>query len=130
MEKFFNLFANSKIPTLLVIALFFYSGVSLIQNPIFLSPGGISGSILLCIGTVLGFIFFVDYRYKEQSEHVITQQAKAIDALGKALKSTSETHSKFEKNTQETLGSGTRNTIGREGEKQYTVGGSPETHTA
>jgi len=129
MEKFFNLFANSKIPTLLVIALFFYFGGSLIKTPIFLSPEGIAGSILLCVGVVLGSISFGDYRYKEQNEHVITQQAKAIDNLGRALKSTSETHSKFEKNTQETLGSGTRDTIGREGEKQYTMGGNLETHT-
>lgn len=126
MDKILEVISALKIPTLALIGIIFYTGYSLIIGSTFISPAGISGAILLCAGFVLSLIIFVDYRYKEQSEHIIKQQEKAIDNLSKALKNTSETHSKIEKSTRDTL-SNPGEKIGKKGKREYSVQGSEET---
>lgn len=125
MEKFNEIVNTLKIPTLSLIGIFFYTGYSLIKGSEFLSSSGISGSILLCIGLVLSLVIFIDYRYKEQSEHIVKQQGKAIDNLSKALKNTSDTHNVIEKNTRSEF-SGDRK-IGKDGGKQYSYEDETET---
>jgi hypothetical protein len=71
---------------------------------------------------------FMDYRYKEQNDHIVSQQGKAIDNLSKALKNTSETHTKMEKLTQSAI-SYDADKIGKEGTKQYSMQNKPETST-
>ncbi len=126
MDKFLEIVNTLKIPTLTLIGIFFYTGYSLIKDSIFISASGISGGILLCAGFILALIIFIDYRYKEQSEHIIKQQGKAIDNLGRALKNTSDTHTKIEKNTQSDLTNG-KGKIGKEGGKQYSLESEHET---
>lgn len=117
-----------KIPTLSLIGLFFYIGSSLIKESEFVSFSGVSGVILLGVGIILGIIIFVDYRYKEQSEHIIDQQHKAIDNLSKLLKTTSETHSKIEKNAQTSIETETEK-IGTKNKLEYSVEKNEETST-
>ena len=111
---------------LCLVGIFFYTGYSLIKDSVFISTSGISGSLLLCIGFILSMILFIDYRYKEQSEHIIKQQGKAIDNLGKSLKNTSETHSRIEKTIQAEFSS-SENKIGKDGGKQYSLESNSET---
>ncbi len=129
MDKFLEIITTLKIPTLALIGMIFYTGYSLISNSVFISPSGIGGAVLLCVGIILSLIIFVDYRYKEQSEHIIKQQGRAIDNLSKALKSTSETHSKFEKNAQETLNSPEATKIGKKSRREYSIEGADQTLT-
>ena len=130
MEKFLNAITTLKIPTLTLVGIFFITGYELLKGSDFISSSGIGGAILLCIGVVLSLILFIDYRYKEQSEHIITQQSKAIDNLGRALKNTSDTHSKIEKSTQAEIQSQSmKGKIGREGGLQYSIEESSETLT-
>jgi hypothetical protein len=126
MEKFLEVINTLKIPTLTLIGIIFYTGYELIKGSVFISMPGISGAIFLCVGIILGIIIFIDYRYKEQSEHIIRQQGKAIDNLSKALKNTSDTHSKIEKNTQAEL-TNHEGKIGKEGGNQYSLEKSSET---
>ena len=128
MDKFLQIVTGLKIPTLALVGIFFYTGYELLKGADFISPSGISGAILLCVGVILSLILFIDYRYKEQSEHIITQQSKAIDNLGRALKNTSDTHTKIEKSTQAEIGNG-KGKIGGEGGQQYSIEESPETLT-
>lgn len=128
MEKFSEIVNTLKIPTLSLVGVFFYTGYSLIKGSVFISTSGISGAILLCAGFILSLILFIDYRYKEQSEHIIKQQGKAIDNLGRALKNTSDTHTKIEKNTQAEFASEDRK-IGKEGGRQYSLESNSETST-
>lgn len=117
-----------KIPTLALIGVFFFVGFELIKGSSFSSPECIAGAVLLCFGAILGIIMFVDYRYKEQSDHIMNQQSKAIDTLSKALKNTSNTHSKIEKDIQSGIGN-PKEIIGKEGGRQYSVGEETETLT-
>lgn len=126
MEKFFEIVNILKIPTLGLMGIFLYTGFSLVKDSNFNSLSGISGSILLCVSFIFGLILFIDYRYKEQSEHIIKEQSKAIDNLSRALKNTSDTHSKIEKNTQANIDG---NLIGKEGGKQYSIEDESETFT-
>lgn len=128
MDGFLKIITTLRIPTLALVGIFFYTGYSLIKDSVFISASGISGGILLCGGFILSIILFVDYRYKEQNEHIVEQQSKAIDNLGRALKNTSDTHSKIEKNTQAELSSA-GNKIGKDGGKQYSIEGNSETST-
>lgn len=115
-----------KIPTLSLIGLFFYTGSSLIEGSDLVSFSGVSGVVLLGVGIILGIIIFVDYRYKEQSEHIIGQQHKAINNLSKLLKTTSETHSKIEKNAQTFIETKTEK-IGTKNKPEYSVEKNEET---
>jgi len=121
MDKILEIINTLKIPTLALVGIVFYTGVSLIKDESELvSLSGVSGAVLLILGFILSMILFIDYRYKEQSEHIIKQQSKAIDNLSKALKNTSDTHSKIEKHTQSQFPSG-EDKIGRKGGKQYSI---------
>jgi len=118
-----------KIPTLSLIRALFYFGCDLTKSaPNLISQAGISGAIILCIAAILSMMIFIDYRYKEQNDHIVSQQGKAIDNLSKALKNTSETHSKIERATQSALVQES-DKIGKEGSKQYSIQNKQETPT-
>jgi hypothetical protein len=105
VEKVIELITTLKIPTLAFLGIIFLTAFFLIKDSDLYSLSGMAGALLLCVGCVLGIIFFIDYRYKEQSEHMIEQQGKVITNLSKTLKNTSDTHIKFEKQTQATISS-------------------------
>lgn len=128
MENFSQIVTTLKIPTLTLVGMFFYVGYELLKGSEFVSPEGIGGAIFLVVGVIMSLILFIDYRYKEQSEHIMNQQGKAIDNLGRALKNTSDTHRDLEKSTQDAIKS-ERGKIGREGGRQYSREGSDETLT-
>jgi len=118
-----------KLPSLLLIVVFFWFGGDMLKSTLIAnSQAGIGGFGLLVAGAVLGIIIFVDYRYKEHSEHIMDQTDRAVDTLSRSLKITSETHSKLERFNQSTIiDDGDK--IGKEGVKQYTVQNKQETPT-
>ena len=96
MEKFLDLFIKTKIPTLILIGVFLYFGVTLIKGSDLVSTSGIAGIIILGIGALLGVFSFADYRSREHTDHIVEHYKKALETL-------SLTHSKYEETKRNTL---------------------------
>lgn len=96
MEAFFKYFAQSKIPTLILIALVLIVGGYIVVN----SKSDVKvfwvGVSVLGVGGILALIAFGDYSHKEYIDSIIQH-------YDKALKSISTTHTLVEENKQETF---------------------------
>ena len=90
-----------KIPTIIVVGGLFWFGGSMIKdvNVNDLTLEALFGSGMLTTGMLLSIVAFLDYRYKEQTDTMITQLQSALGTL-------SRTHSAIEQSTQNMLGSG------------------------
>ena len=131
MPNFFENLGKSKIPSLMVLAILFYSGVKLlVSSTEIISITGVAGSVILCIGGIMSVVAFFDYRYKEYTDSAIGQLDKAVTSLGKALKNTQNANNLLERERQGTLRSTPEEkTIGKNGRKEYSIEGEEETLT-
>ena len=103
MDKFLQAITALKLPSLILLGLFFWSGTQLLIDAQATNAQYYLGFALLIIAGVLGVIFLVDYRYREHTEHIMQRQERAIDNLSKALDTVRKTHDMGEKNKQETM---------------------------
>ena len=129
MEAFFSNLIKAKIPTLLLLGIMYYSGITLINktNNI-LSIQGVSGGIILCCAGILSIIAFLDYRHKEATDSAISQMDKALTSVSKALTTSANTNAMSEKTRQDTLKSQNEsNTIGSSKKRQYSIEENKET---
>lgn len=90
-----------KIPTIIVVGGLFWFGGSMIKDVKVdhLTLEALFGSGMLTTGMLLSVVAFLDYRYKEQTDTMITQLQSALGTL-------SRTHSAIEQSTQNMLSSG------------------------
>ncbi|MBD3360365.1 hypothetical protein GF366_01025 [Candidatus Peregrinibacteria bacterium] len=110
MKEYLKAFADSKIPSLLIVGLFIVVGALLIKGEeLAWSPSLISGGILLILGVFLGILSYSDHRNKEHTDKIIKYYKDALDSVSK-------THSAFETKAQSELTS--NNSMGTEG-SQY-----------
>lgn len=103
MDKILQAITTQKLPSLILLGFFFWFGTQLLIDAQATSQQYYLGFALVVIGGVFGVIFFVDYRYREHTEHIMKKQEEAIDNLSKALDSVRETHDIGEKNKQDTM---------------------------
>lgn len=113
---------KTKTPSILLIFILFHFGAQLISsNQDLNTTPGVVGVVLIALAILLLLISFIDIRFKEHVDHTMKTQESTINNLSKALKITSKTHTRFEKNTQKDLG-----VIGAR-DKQYMVEEEPTT---
>lgn len=99
VDNFLKSFAESKIPTLLLIGIIMFVGAHIITG----SEG--SQTIILIglgielVGLVLAIISFAEYRYKEHVDMIINHYSRALSNISK-------THSAFENKALTDLKSG------------------------
>lgn len=120
MDKYLESVAALKIPSLIALGLFFWTGKELLINSQAASSQYYLGFAILIVGAIYGSIMFIEYRYREQVDHTIRSQTQTIDNLTKALSSVRRTHDMGEKNKRETMtGLGTNGQGERE--STYTI---------
>lgn len=112
MEAFLKAFAQSKIPSLLLIGIVLFIGAYIVIN----SKGSqailLIGSAVILVGIVLAVISFADYRNKESVEALIQHYNTALNNISK-------THTTFEDKTQRTLTSNSK-TVGDD-QESYSI---------
>lgn len=94
---FFEAFAKSKIPSLLLLLLMFGAGGWLIKGEAnWSSVSSISGIVILIATTVLAIYAASDFRKREEFDSIAKHYESALVAIA-------GTHSKFEEKAKETL---------------------------
>jgi hypothetical protein len=93
---FLKYFAQSKIPTLVLVALVLFTGGYIVVNSKGDSNILLAGEAFLGLGGFLAVVAFIDYRNKEYIDSIITHYRQALESIGK-------THSQIEENKQESL---------------------------
>jgi hypothetical protein len=112
MSEFLKALGESKIPSLLLLGVIYYFGVSLLINSGKNPAAAPAGNGILVLAAVITIITAVDYRNKEYTDNLLRHYKDALDSISK-------THSAFEDKTQDNLKySEKRRKIGNE---QYTV---------
>ncbi|MBU4017418.1 hypothetical protein KKF69_08165 [Patescibacteria group bacterium] len=112
MEEFFKSFAQSKIPSLLLMGTVLFIGAYIVVNSKNSQSVLVTGAVVILVGLVLAIFSFSDYRNREYVDAIIQHYKNALDNIGR-------THSLFENKTQQTL-KGNSDTVGAE-EQSYSV---------
>lgn len=120
MKEFFTKLVELKIPTILILALFFITGSYLVVSSTNSQSIFFTGIGILIVGVILALISFSDHRQNEQFANLIKHYETA-------LKNISETHTRIEKNAQDVY-SDKPTTIGTESD-QYKLEKQQNTQT-
>lgn len=92
MDNFWQSLKSLKVPSLTLLGLFFWFGAKLLLDGQNQSLQQHTGFTLIIIASVWGVIFLVDYRYREDTDHVVQKQKEAIDNQAKIISSFRQTN--------------------------------------
>ena len=89
-----------RISSLGIIVILLYFGVDLMKNT---NGTSFAGSGLIFVGITLAVISFIDWRKREDYEHLIKQQGAVIKDLGQQISESRKTDVAFQKYTRGNL---------------------------